>query len=146
MSNTLYLAYGSNLNKGQMQMRCPNAKPGYPVTLTDWRLVFRGVASIEPSPGSSVQAALWWITDECEIALDRYEGYPDLYRKEYFTWSESDGAIEVMTYIMNRSLIRSPHELYFQTIFEGYEDFGLDTDLLFAALADSQRADQVSTA
>ena len=85
--NRLYIAYGSNLNIEQMGFRCPYAVPIGTTVLTDYRLMFRGgmdgnaVATIEPAKGESVPVLLWEITPRDEEALDRYEGWPRLYRK-----------------------------------------------------------------
>ena len=43
----LYAAYGSNLNKAQMQKRCPKSKPFGVIVLDEFRLVFKGVADLE---------------------------------------------------------------------------------------------------
>ena len=77
MENTLYFAYGSNINLGQMEYRCPDASVVGPVVLEGWELLFRrgGVATIAPKEGETVQGLLWSITPECERSLDRYEGY-----------------------------------------------------------------------
>ena len=37
----LYLAYGSNLNKQQMRLRCPDAVPVTTAAVQDYQLVFR---------------------------------------------------------------------------------------------------------
>ena len=80
-----YLAYGSNLNMEQMARRCPGAEPIGAALLPNSELVFRrGFLTIEPKQGSSVPVGIWRISDENEKALDRYEGFPKFYRKEYF--------------------------------------------------------------
>ena len=79
-----YFAYGANTNNENMKYRCPLAINLGKLILPDYRLVFRGVADIEPYAGSSVQGVLWEITEDCEKSLDVYEGYPHLYRKESF--------------------------------------------------------------
>ena len=43
------------------------------------------VATIEPSKNGKVPVLLWDIEPSDEVALDRYEGYPWLYRKEIIT-------------------------------------------------------------
>ena len=43
----LYGAYGSNLNKDQMSFRCPNAKAVTSYELKGHALKFRGVADVE---------------------------------------------------------------------------------------------------
>ena len=97
----LYLAYGSNLNKKQMSRRCPKAIPLEGVVIEDWKLVFRGVADIEPSKGSMLSAGLWRITEDCEKALDSYEGYPHLYDKIYFNFDYNGKKEQVLS---NRNL------------------------------------------
>ena len=73
----LYGAYGSNLNVAQMGLRCPNANRAGTMKLNNWRLVFRGVADIEPSDGESVELGLWQITEECLEALDSMKAFLD---------------------------------------------------------------------
>lgn len=126
----LYLAYGSNLHKGQMSYRCPNAKPVGSAMIYGWQLEFRGVANIIKGHHSvALPVGIWEITDDCERSLDIYEGFnPDgggLYRKEKVAGC--------MTYVMNRGIISPPHKSYFNTILEGYHDFGLDTAHLYDA-------------
>ncbi len=101
MKRHYYLCYGSNLNIRQMELRCPQAKPVGVVMLEGYELVFRGVATVEPKRGSSVPCGLWLITDRDEAALDTYEGWPHLYRKEMVAVRYGKRALRVMTYIMN---------------------------------------------
>ena len=77
MENTLYFAYGSNINLGQMEYRCPDASVVGPVTLENYELLFRrgGFATIAPKEGETVHGLLWSLTPECERSLNRYEGY-----------------------------------------------------------------------
>jgi hypothetical protein len=124
-----YFAYGSNLNKEQMTKRTPFASSVGQAYIDGWRLVFRGVADIEPHEGGTLAVGLWNITKPDEENLDIYEGYPRLYRKEKI--------LGMMTYRMNSVEIVPPYEDYFNTILQGYKDFGLDTDLLYEALDDS---------
>ena len=57
----LYLAYGSNLNKKQMAVRCPTARPVGSAMIYGWELVFRGVADIVKSKDENmcVPVGLW---------------------------------------------------------------------------------------
>ena len=82
MKRKFYIAYGSNLNLEQMADRCPTARVVGATVLDDYQLVFQRVATIVPRPGAKVPVAIWEIDEECEEALDIYEGYPHLYRKE----------------------------------------------------------------
>lgn len=132
----LYFAYGSNLNKEQMAWRCPNARPLGNLMLSDWRLVFRSVADIEPCDGAILPIGLWSITDKCELALDAYEGFPRLYNKRYFNIKGQ----RYMTYTMNHDGIRPPSPSYAKTIRDGYKDFKLPTAFLDEAIKHSYKA------
>ena len=64
-SRRLYFAYGANLNREEMSIRCPFAKPMGRAVLHDYKLAFRTVATVEQARGMSVSGALWMITARC---------------------------------------------------------------------------------
>ena len=140
MTRRYYLAYGSNLNIRQMEMRCPTAKPVGTVVLEDFQLLFRGhkgsaVATIEPKAGGSVPCALWLITPRDEIALDCYEGFPHFYCKEMIPVQFGKRRMKVMVYVMNDGYaLAMPGKGYLRTILDGYRDFDLDLTALGEAL------------
>lgn len=77
----LYFAYGSNLHPLRMNERCPGAVSlGYAV-LPHYRLVERLYADIEMAPESEVHGVLYLLTPLHLALLDRYEGYPEIYRR-----------------------------------------------------------------
>ena len=77
---------------------------------------------------------IWEIGERDEIALDRYEGFPSLYRKEIFEM-EVDGKVrECMAYVMNRGEIAPPSQQYYRTIQNGYRVNGMDERYLERAL------------
>ena len=124
----LYFAYGANLNIANMRLRCADAVAIQPLHLEGYRLAFSGVATIVPDDNNRVPGALWAISDQDEIALDQFEGYPTLYRKETVT---QDG-LEFMVYVMNANTPWEPGRSYLDTIAQGYHDWGLaqeDLDL-----------------
>ena len=131
-----YIAYGSNLNKEQMAYRCPDAEPVGTAILRDYRLTFRGnshtgVANIEPMAGRKVPVGIWKISERDEAALDIYEGYPHLYRKEYIPVELNGKTIRALVYVMTghrKAAIAS--DRYYRTIYKGYSDFGLDHKVL----------------
>ena len=143
MSKKLYLAYGSNLNLEQMAHRCPTAKVVGKAEINNMQLLFRGphesaVATIEPRKGFSVPVLVWEITPEDEAALDRYEGFPLLYRKETVNVKQGGKAIKAMVYIMNEGRpLGKPGCYYYSIIYEGYISAGFDTEILKKAVADS---------
>ena len=133
----IYLAYGSNLHIGQMQRRCPTAEVLGTSTLYGYRLVFNGVATIEPDPDRSVPVLLWDIKPADEPPLDRYEGYPHLYRRETVQVELNGKTVDAMVYIMNSDGIRPPSPGYYSIIREGYEMNGLDKTVLEQARVES---------
>lgn len=134
----IYIAYGSNMNMEQMAMRCPKAKPIGKYILHDYKLEFRGVANIIKCKGATTPVALWIITETCERALDRYEGYPRLYRKEYIKLKIKGKELIGMVYVMNSGQIAEPSQQYYNIIKQGYNDFNFQKYPLEIALAESQ--------
>jgi len=147
-SETLYIAYGSNLNLPQMGFRCPTAKVIGASEIKDYELLFRGgnrgsVATVEPLAGSSVPVLLWKLKDRDLRALDRYEGYPSFYRKEILNVELKGKPVSAMVYIMNDGHpLGSPSDYYLNTILEGYESAGFDTEILEQAVEKSIRLAQ----
>lgn len=141
----VYLAYGSNLNLKQMAYRCPDAKVLGSTALEGYRLVFRGynggsVATVEKHADGSVPVLLWEISPRDEAALDRYEGWPRLYRKETVTVLLGGKLVEAMVYIMNEGKpLGGPGLFYYNTIMDGYLDAGFDTTILERAARFSVR-------
>lgn len=134
-----YFAYGSNLNLLQMQTRCPDAQFIGQATKKNWRLVFRGVADIEPHKGSTLVGGIFKISKSDEVALDTYEGYPNLYKKDFFDFSINGKEVKVMYYYMvNSSGLNTPHISYYRTIHDGFIDCGMDTKYLEQALKYTQ--------
>ena len=135
MEQTLYFAYGSNINLEQMEYRCPDASVVGPVTLENYELLFRrgGFATIAPKEGATVQGLLWSITPECERSLDCYEGYPRFYDKKMVSVRDSEGrSLSVMAYIMDERFREPmlPTDSYYNGILEGYRQNGLPADAL----------------
>lgn len=132
-----YIAYGSNLNIKQMKERCPTASIVGSGILPDYKLAFCGVATVLPNKGDRVPIGVWEIDEECESALDIYEGYPRLYRKEYVEVAADGVTIRGLIYIMNRVERYPPRLYYYSVIRQGYDDFSLDHNYLRAALEKS---------
>ena len=118
-----YIAYGSNLNLEQMARRCPTAKVVGSTTLKNYRLMFRG---LQPKD---------------EKALDVYEGWPHLYRKETLRVTVNGKRLYAMIYIMNedRNPYGEPSPRYFFTILTGYKSAGFDFRILREANARSKK-------
>ena len=127
----LYGAYGANLNMANMEVRCPQAKPILGFNLVGYRLVFNSVADIVKDKDTKVPIGLWKITKECEKSLDRFEGYPYLYKKIKLKIDVPGfKGQKVMFYVMRRKGVALPPASYFNTIAQGYDDFALNKDYL----------------
>jgi len=142
--NTLYIAYGSNLNLPQMAIRCPAAKLVGKSEIRDYELLFRGgrsaVATVEPLHGGHVPILLWDLKEKDLLALDHYEGYPQLYRKEMFDVELNGKQTPALVYVMNGGYpFGTPSEYYLNTIMEGYKSAGFNPHILMDAADKSQQ-------
>lgn len=144
----LYVAYGSNLNKEQMQWRCPRAKFVGTGVIENYELQFKGSlrgahATIAPKEGASVPVGVWTVQGQDEKNLDMYEGYHKkgycYYDKERIPVQMDDGSsLTGMVYIMDQQKdFGYPCASYYYTVAKGYLDCGLDMDILEQALLDS---------
>jgi hypothetical protein len=138
----LYAAYGSNINLEQMAHRCPDAVVVGKGYLHNYELAFQGthgygVATVKPKRGRRVPILLWSISEKDEQALDVYEGWPRLYRKETLTisiteWLENQSIevhapgdiLDVMVYVMNIGEPNVPSQPYYRCIMSGYHAVG----------------------
>jgi hypothetical protein len=146
--NKLYVAYGSNLHLEQMAIRCPDAKPICAGIVTDFKLLFRGsktgaYCDIQYSKGDYVPVLIWEISEQDEINLDRYEGYPYFYTKvDLAVRVKTESAYELkypcMAYVMNQRyrpvLPGYPSDNYVETVKVGYIQNDFDLEYLNAAL------------
>jgi gamma-glutamylcyclotransferase (GGCT)/AIG2-like uncharacterized protein YtfP len=98
--------------------------------LKDYKLLFChsnienkfGYANVIKKKGFKVPGAVWEITKKHEEILDRYEGFPNSYQKEYFYLKGK----KIMFYIINDYFIKDPPKSYINTIIEGYKNCNID--------------------
>ena len=135
MSKTtnLYFAYGANMHPGQMEWRCPKALASTSFVLRDWALKFYSHATIEPRRGAEVACVLWEITQECELSLDAFEGYPSYYTKR--TWIQDN--TQFFFYEMTSPKSGRPSEGYVLDIRDSYDFWKLPRELLTQSLHDT---------
>ncbi len=142
-----YIAYGSNLSKEQMAIRCPEAKAVGMAALKGWKLVFRTHATIEPCEGRVVPILIWEVSEKDERNLDLYEGFPVYYRKGEMqvTMTNFRGVnpkkIKAMVYIMNDGHpIRPPMQGYLDTLKKAYTRLEFNEYQLELALREAKEA------
>jgi len=128
----LYFAYGANLDRRAMRLRCPGCQPLTRALLPNHRLVFRGAANIEFCPGEAVQGGLYRITPAGLAALDRFESFPRLYDRRNVQVASPEGtAYEATVYQMvRRNGYAPPFEGYLSTIISGCRDWGIPEEYI----------------
>lgn len=136
-SKQYYFAYGSNLLKAQMKLRCPSSSPLALATLNNFKLTFKsnkrgnGVADIVPSKDSEVLGALYQVTADDIKRLDKFEGHPFVYKRQNVTVETDEGKVIAIAYIMKPEFIaKAPKEDYLQKIILGYQDWNLPEENL----------------
>lgn len=139
----LYLAYGSNMNTKQMDVRCPTARLVGSTTLKDCELIFQGInggayATIRKNPGKETPVLIWELDGIAESRLDNYEGYPTFYGKVYFRIELNGKPTRVMAYTMKRGFpMGVPDRHYYEGIMAGYLAAGFDPKILDEAVRTS---------
>lgn len=145
MKEKYYLAYGSNLNIKELLERCPSAEIVGVTVLRGYSLAFKGNAdnysylTIEPQETGVVPVGIFMISSEDEESLDRYEGYPSLYGKQYFTIELNGQKVEALIYVMNSEFsYHLPSHEYFVSCLRGYCDFHFDLHILRNAFSNTE--------
>lgn len=141
-----YLAYGSNLNIENMLARCPSAMPVGITTIKNCKLEFRGspgfsYLTLTASKGDIVPLGVWEINESDEKHLDRYEGYPKLYRKAKASdvhvqaFIGEDLVVNAFLYLMNDNYpVSIPAQFYVDDCITGFKDFNLPLEALNSAI------------
>ena len=141
MSNSLYFAYGSNLDRRRFSRRCPGSTVVGRARLPDHRLAFTrysskqkgGVADIVPEPDAVVWGALYEVDEACLAALDGYEGVPQAYRRGTVRVIDDEGVErEAVAYIANRTGAFTPGREYLALIVRGAREHGLPEEYVRA--------------
>lgn len=106
----LYAAYGSNMDPGQMAIRCPHSPQAGTGWLAGWRLTFGGedigwegaLATVVEEPGSRVFVVLYEVADNDERSLDRWDGATlGYYSKLRVRIATLDGDALAWLYVLN---------------------------------------------
>ncbi|MGI6459800.1 MAG: gamma-glutamylcyclotransferase family protein [Candidatus Hydrogenedentales bacterium] len=133
--DSLYFAYGSNMDSKQMAERCPGAKAVGTGVLQDYRFIInqRGFATLRLEAGASTPGVLWALSPAHEKTLDQREGYREgLYDKSFRSVRRDTGEeVQVLVYIDHRNQrIETPRDGYLERVIAGAESHGLPADHL----------------
>lgn len=122
----LYFAYASNLSKEYMESRCPGASPVKKVILKKYKLTFNELADVIRNEDEAVFGALYVISKQDLIKLDRLEGYPDLYKRIVVEVEDEKGnQYDAFAYTMVEKDLELPPDHYYEKLVQGYEDWNL---------------------
>ena len=136
----LYATHGIFINTNRMLDICPTAAVVGMGEIKGYRLLFKGeyaqaVASLEPDKESSVPVLVWDLTPADEAALDRFEDFPARCHKESIKLKLNGKSINAFVYIANEEIPpNSPSSYHYNSILEGYEKLGFNSDVLKKAL------------
>ena len=136
---TAYFAYGSNIRREGLLHRAHDAIEIDTARLPGHRLTFRGVADIEPAPSRTVIGVLWAVSEADLRALDRYEGYPSLYRRQLVTVLTDTGCARAFTYRLAQPAgrVEQPLRFYYDAIAAGYREWDLPISELRRAVEEA---------
>ena len=125
-----YFAYGSNMSIFRLHERGINPSTRQKGILKDWCLKFNKKASagdwsfanIEPMEGNIVEGIVFEIKESDLNLLDKFEGAPKHYRREFIKIETENSIIECITYIAQSEHIvegLSPKKEYLDFLIKG---------------------------
>jgi gamma-glutamylcyclotransferase (GGCT)/AIG2-like uncharacterized protein YtfP len=127
----LYFAYGSNMSRGPMRVRCPTAKEAGVAILRDYRFVImaNGYASVVPAAGQDVHGLLWRIGPQDLAALDDYEDVAGgLYRHATLPVLQDGRPTDALVYLGCEAREGRPGAAYMALVVVAARECGLPAD------------------
>ncbi len=125
---TLHFAYGSNMSRALMQMRCPGATALGTGTLAGWRFLVTpdGVGSIAPRPGALVHGVLWRLGPRDLAAINAYEALDSgLYFRRRLPVLRGGRRESALVYIARREGEGRPRPAYIGVVVEAAREWAL---------------------
>ena len=126
-----YFAYGSNLSKEQMALRCPDSKHLISGKLLNysWLINSRGYASVKASPNTYVLGEVFDLSEQDIIYLDQYEHVAEgMYSKYILNIETEEGIYDCLVYIATDNTIGKPQSEYIERINSGIKSSKLPKD------------------
>jgi hypothetical protein len=127
----LYFAYGANMDRAAMAVRCPRSKPLGIAALMRHRLAImrEGFLTIVRDPRARVHGVLWDLALADVAALDRFEGLREgLYVKAIQPVIAAEGPKQAIVYIGANSGPGRVRKAYMREILAGATGWGLPRD------------------
>jgi len=128
-----YFAYGSNLSKRQMALRCPESNylisgrlSGY-----SWLINSRGYASIKLSPNAFVLGEIFTLSEQDIAFLDLYEHVAEgMYSKYILSIQTKKGIYDCLVYVASNNDIGKPQTEYIERINVGIKSANFPDDYI----------------
>jgi cation transport regulator ChaC len=125
---TLHFAYGSNMSRPHMRVRCPGAVALGIATLPGWRFVINrdGYGSIVPERGGVVLGVLWRLGARELAAINAYENVAGgLYVRRTLPVRFAGGCRQALAYIAVRHGEGTPRPGYIAIVVAAARDWAL---------------------
>jgi gamma-glutamylcyclotransferase (GGCT)/AIG2-like uncharacterized protein YtfP len=123
----LYFAYGSNMNRDAMRLRCPGSRPMSRARLARHKLFIMkpGYASVKRDPRADVHGVLYEVALSDIPRLDRYEDVGrGLYAKvTQSVLREAGSAVRALLYVGNSTSEGRPAAAYLHEIVAAAKDW-----------------------
>ncbi len=126
----LHFAYGSNMSRTLMRVRCPGAEAVGMATLAGWRFVINpeGLGTVAPQPGGTVHGVLWRLTARDLAAVNAYESVDSgLYLRRRLTVRCGKRRAAALVYIARREGEGRARPGYIDVVVEAARDWNLPT-------------------
>jgi cation transport regulator ChaC len=127
----LHFAYGSNMDRGLMERRCPGARLVGVAVLRDHRFIITkdGYASVVAASGARVHGLLWRLTPRDLAALNAYENLDaGLYRATALPVRTGGRAVRALVYVGRSGVHGRPRLGYMELVAAAARDAGLPAD------------------
>jgi cation transport regulator ChaC len=125
---TLHFAYGSNMSRPLMAVRCPQARALGLATLSGWRFIINsdGLASLVPQKGGRVHGVLWQLSARDVAAINAYEDLASgLYVSRLLPVQVGERHANALVYLARRRGKGIPRPAYLQLVIEAALDWNL---------------------
>ena len=126
-----YFAYGSNLSKEQMALRCPESDYMISGRLSGyaWLINSRGYASVKPSLNAFVLGEVFTLSEQDIEYLDIYESVDEgMYGKYILSIQTEEGLFNCLVYIASDNDMGKPQAEYIERINAGIKSANLPDD------------------
>jgi len=125
---TLHFAYGSNMSKALMAMRCGQARPLGVATLAGWRFIIgrQRYGSIVPVRGHMVHGVLWKLSPRDLAAVNAYESVDTgLYLRRRLPVRYGDHVVQALVFVARVGGKGRPRPGYMRVVVESARDWQL---------------------